>query len=92
VDRSVIANYEQGNAFPPVPVLRRIALALGASVDQLIFDDPSPASKVQDRGLLDVLAKIDMLDYHTKDIIKELVEGLLAKQELERLRQRLPPH
>ena len=87
VDRSVIANYEGGHSFPPVPVLRRLALALGASVDQLVFDTAEPAHKLQDRGLLEMFTKIDQLDYRVKDIIKELVEGLLAKRELERLQR-----
>lgn len=87
VDRSVIANYESGHSFPPVPVLRRLALALGASVDQLIFDAAEPAHKLQDRGLLEIFAKVDQLDYRMKDVVKELVEGLLAKRELERLQR-----
>lgn len=88
VDRSVIANYEQGHSFPPVPVLRRLALALSVSVDQLIFEDAQPTLKLQDRSLLEIFAKVDQLDYRVKDVVKELVEGLLAKRELEQLQQR----
>ena len=82
VERSVIANYELGHSFPPVPVLRRLALALGASVDQLIFETTEPSLTVQDRGLLEIFSKVDRLDYRAKDIVKELIEGVLAKREL----------
>lgn len=88
VDRSVIANYEQGVSYPPVPVLRRLSLALTVSVDQLIFEEPASQQGIQDRRLWEIFQKVDQMDYRTKDIVKEMVEGLLAKKELEDLRDR----
>jgi len=86
VDRSVIANYEQGVSFPPIPVLRRLALALQVSTDLLVFENGAALDTIDDRGLLEIFAKVDQLDYRTKDIIRVLVEGLLARQELERVK------
>ena len=86
VERSVIANYEQGISFPPVPALRRLATALSISVDQLIFEAVALEECIQDRNLLEIFTKVDSLDYRAKDMVKEFIEGLLAKRELERLK------
>ena len=81
MERTAVANYEQGVCFPPVPALRKLAVALRVSVDELVFEHPKPASALHDQKLLELFARVDQLGYRVKGVVEEVVEGLLAKHE-----------
>lgn len=81
VERTAIANYEQGVCFPPVPALRKLALALRVSIDDLAFDQRRPETVLHDRKLLELFQRVDQLNFRIKDLVQEVVEGLLTKQD-----------
>jgi transcriptional regulator with XRE-family HTH domain len=79
--RTAIANYEQGVCFPTVPALRKLATVFRVSIDELVFDIARPESVLRDHKLLELFARVDRLNYRTKDIIQQVVEGLLGNQD-----------
>jgi transcriptional regulator with XRE-family HTH domain len=83
MERTAIANYEQGVCFPPVPALRKLARALKVSVDELISEDAKPEKALRDPKLLELFTRVDQLGYRVKAIVEEVVDGLLAKHEKE---------
>ena len=79
-----IKRYEAGSAQPTLEVFRRIVLALNVSADMMLFDG-------QERGPDDDLRlhveAISKLDSEEKNVIKELIEGMLLKHDAKRWTQ-----
>jgi len=84
MERTAIANYEQGVCFPPVPALRKLAVALRVSVDELVFEEHRPERVLHDPKLLELFRRVDQLGYRMKGIVEEVIEGLLVKHEKDR--------
>lgn len=78
---TLLRRYEAGKTQPGLDGLRRIAVALSVSADLLLFDD-------QERGPSDDLRlqfeAASRLDPDERNIVKELIEGMLLKHEAKR--------
>ena len=86
IHRSVVASYETERAFPSVAVLKKIAELLRVSVDWLLFDEPPAQDVIQDKELLEYCAKADRLERRERSQIKDFIDGVLARHELEELK------
>ena len=78
---TLLRRYEAGKTQPGLDTLRRIALALSVSADLLLFED-------DERGPTDDLRlqfeAASRLDPDERNIVKELIEGMLLKHEAKR--------
>ena len=79
---SQLKRYEAGTSQPTLDVFRKLVLALHISADVLLFD--------KERGPDDDLRlhfeAASSLDPDEKNVIKELMEGMLLKHEAKKLR------
>lgn len=87
VHRSVVASYEIDRAFPSVAVLKKIAELLRVSVDWLLFAEPPAKDVIQDKELLDYCSKADRLERRERSQIKDFIDGVLARHELEEMKR-----
>lgn len=87
VQRVLIGNYELGINQPTIGVAAKLAHLFSISLDSLVLATPAAAGQIHDQELLSFVQKADALPYETKAMIKSLIEGLLAKVELEKIRQ-----
>lgn len=78
---SQLRRYEAGGAQPTLDVIRRLAIALSVSADQLIFD-------TDERGPTDDLTlhleAIQHLDPDEKAVVRTLIESMLLRHEARR--------
>ncbi len=81
VNVSQVRRYEGGTSQPSLEVLRKLAVALSVSADELLFDQhergPDDDLKLQ----FEAMARLDAEEKH---LIKELIEGILIKHESKR--------
>jgi transcriptional regulator with XRE-family HTH domain len=79
---SQLRRYEGNAAQPTLDVIRRLAIALSVSADQLIFDNnergPSPDLALH-------LEAIQHLDDDEKTIIRTVIESILLRHQARRL-------
>lgn len=88
VRKSQVGNYEGGWSYPSVPVLKKLSEAFGVSIDALVFGQEAPESCITDKDLFEFFKRVDRLDYRSKFIIREMIEGQLARVELEEERKK----
>jgi transcriptional regulator with XRE-family HTH domain len=81
VNHSQIHRYENGSSLPTFDVLRSLAIALGASGDDLLFDD---AERGPDDDLRMVFEAVSRFDDDDKHVAKGVLEGLILKAEAKR--------
>ena len=79
---SQIRRYEQGTAQPTLDVIRRLALALNTSADQLIFD-PDERAPTNDWQLR--LEAITHLDPDEQHAIRTVIDGILLRHQARKL-------
>jgi len=82
-----IGRYERGQSKPTTETLRRLAEALGVSLDFLVdgaTDDVARAT-FEDRDLLRQFQELQTLDEDDKRIIKTLIDAFLAKRQIQKL-------
>ena len=76
-----IRRYEAGDSQPPLDVIRKLAIALSASTDMLVFDKdergPDDELKLQ-------FEAVCRLEPEERNIIKELIEGMIIEYESRR--------
>ena len=82
---SVIRSYEIKLHHPPLMTLQKLAAIFGVSTDFLINGPGKPADGFQDRELLDLFLKADALHYTRKAVLKQVIEGLLAAEQLQKV-------
>lgn len=74
-----IRRYEGGTSQPTLDVIRRLAIALGASADMLVFDE-------QERGPSEALRyqfeTISRLPEHEQEVARELLDALIVKNQV----------
>ncbi len=77
-----IRRYENGSSQPTLEVIKNLAIALGVTTDELIFDDdergPSDELKLQ-------FERVSKFNTEEKAVVKALLEGLILKHEAKRL-------
>jgi transcriptional regulator with XRE-family HTH domain len=76
VSLSILKRYEAGLSQPTLPVLRKLAVTLGVSADVLLFDKDERGPDDDLRLHFETLAQLPDED---KNVIKALIEGLIAK-------------
>ncbi len=86
LERSSISQYEAGRSLPSVTVLSRVARILGVSLDRLCFEEYDARDAIQDKELAGLLAKADDLQHRHRSLLIEIVESLLAQEELQELK------
>jgi transcriptional regulator with XRE-family HTH domain len=76
-----LSRYESGASQPTLDVIRKLAIALSVSSDELIFDD-------KERGPADDLRlqfeAVSQFSAEEKKVIKAVLEGLILKHEAKR--------
>ena len=79
-----VRRYETNKAQPDFETLRKLARGLGASGDELLFDEDErgPLSR-RDRLQLKLEA-VDRLDDEELRVIEQVIEGVLLKHEARR--------
>jgi len=79
-----IRRYEAGNSQPTLDVIRRLALALSVSADELVFEraerDPAEDLRLQ-------FEAASAFDEEEKKVLKALLEGLILKHQARRWMQ-----
>ena len=78
---SQIKRYEAGTAQPTLEVFRKVVLALSVSADMMLFDGEE---RGPDEDLRLHFEAVSKLDPEEKNIIKELIEGMLLKHDAKR--------
>jgi len=77
-----IHRYEGGTSQPTLDVIRRLALTLGVSADELIFDE-------DERGPSDDLRyhfeAIEQFEPEDKRVARDVLDGLILKNQAKRL-------
>jgi transcriptional regulator with XRE-family HTH domain len=83
-----IRRYEAGNSQPTLDVVRRLALALSVSADELVFEraerDPAEDLRLQ-------FEAVSHFDEEDKKVVRALLEGLILKHEAKRWMQAAEP-
>ena len=80
-----IGRYESKGAQPSAEVLTNLATELGVSADFLVngSTDEQAAHALKDKQLLQQFKQVELLPTDKKDIIKELIDAFLLKQEIQ---------
>jgi transcriptional regulator with XRE-family HTH domain len=78
--------YEAGISQPTLDVYRKIVLALNVSSDMMLFDK-GERGPVNDEDLLLQFEAVSKLGSREKEIVKELIDGILLKHDAKRWSQ-----
>ena len=76
-----IGRYEKGSAQPTLEVIRKLAVALGVTADELIFDQDE---RGPDQELRLQFEAVSRMSPEEKRVVKELIEGMILKHEVRR--------
>lgn len=76
-----IRRYEKGSAQPTLDVIRKLSVALNVSADKLIFGENERGPDEDLRLQFEAISKFDPEE---KQVIKEVLEGLILKHEAKR--------
>ncbi|MBT1539739.1 helix-turn-helix transcriptional regulator [Ralstonia solanacearum] len=86
VHLSQLKRYEGGTSQPTLEVLRGLAVALSVSADVLLFDTNERGPDEDFRLRFEALSR---LDPDERNVVKELIDGMLLKHEARRLAGRV---
>ena len=73
-----IHRYERGASQPTLDALKRLALALNNSIDDLVFED---TERKPEGELLLLFEGVSRLDASEQKLIKELIESVMLKHD-----------
>ena len=82
VTKTQVYRYENHNSQPSLEIIKKLAIALSVTTDELIFEE---SERKADDSLALLLEGITQLDPDEKHVIKEMVEGILLKHQARRL-------
>jgi len=82
ITKTQVYRYERGGAQPTLDVIRRLAIALSVTTDELIFEGKE---RQADESLFLLLEGVSQLTADEKHVIKEMIEGILLKHQARRL-------
>ena len=80
---TMLSSYESGRSQPTLDVIRRMALALDVTADELVFDKTERQPQMLDKELLKNWEKIEELPDDDKLAVKKIVSALLVKHSVE---------
>jgi transcriptional regulator with XRE-family HTH domain len=79
-----ISRYERGVFAPSVDALVKFAKAFGVTIDYLMDDSEKQAEySFKDKQLLEYFLKVDKLNEEDRNLIKGVIESVLAKSKVE---------
>jgi hypothetical protein len=67
----------------PLEVIRKMALALDITADELVFDKTERQPRIDDKELIRNWEKVENLPEEDKQTIKKIVSALLVKHSVE---------
>ena len=76
--KTQVYRYERSNAQPTLDVIKRMAIALSVSTDELIFEEDE---RKPDDNMALLLEGVNKLDPDEKHVIREMIEGILLKHQ-----------
>ncbi len=76
-----VSRYESGASQPTLDVIRKLAVALSVSADELIFGEDGRGPDDDLRLQFEAISKFDAED---KKVIKSLLDGMILKHEAKR--------
>jgi transcriptional regulator with XRE-family HTH domain len=82
ITKTQVYRYESNLSQPTLDVIKRLAVTLSVTTDELIFEEEE---RKADDSLLLLLEGVSQLDPDEKHVIKELIEGILLKHQARRL-------
>jgi transcriptional regulator with XRE-family HTH domain len=84
---SQIRRYEADKSSPTLDVLRRLAKALGVSIDELAFDKASgvAASRLMDSEILEQFEMVSSLTEDERRVVKKILEAVIVKHQIDKL-------
>ena len=80
-----VRKYEADRAQPTLEVIRKLALALDVTADELVFDASERMPMVSDKQLLKQWEQIEALPDEDRRALTALVEGLLLRRQIAEL-------
>lgn len=80
--KAQIYRYEKGSSKPTLDVIKKLAIALSVTADQLVFEE---GERQPDDSLLLLLEGVSRLDPEEKHVIREMVEGIMLKHQAKQL-------
>jgi len=86
---SQLRNYENDRSQPTLEVIRKMALALDVTADELVFDPTERMPIVTDKELVKQWEQIEDLPEEDRKTLKVIVEGLLLRRQISRLQPSL---
>jgi transcriptional regulator with XRE-family HTH domain len=81
INVSQVRRYEGGTSQPSLEVLRKLAMALSVSADELLFDKNERGPDEEFRLQFEALARLEPRE---KEIVMEVLDGLLLKHDARR--------
>ncbi len=84
---SQIRRYEKGSSSPTLEVIKNLALTLGVSTDELIFEtrERIAASRILDKELLRQFETVASLTPRDIDAVKTVLESIILKNRIEEI-------
>ncbi len=81
-----LRNYEGDRSQPTLEVIRKLALALDVTADELVFDPVERRPQMNNKELVKQWERIEELPDEDRQALKMLVEGLLLRRQISSLR------
>lgn len=84
---SQMRRYEKGSSSPTLEVIKNLAITLGVSADELIFDNSErvAASRILDKELLMQFETVSSLTPRDIDAVKTVLESIILKNRIEEI-------
>lgn len=89
-----VSRYENSVSKPSFDVLRKIGEIFGVTTDYLLAEEPEPENSVteglpviRDRELLNYLEKVDQLEEEDRNLAKNMLEAVLARNQIQKLKK-----
>lgn len=82
INVSQLKRYEAGTSQPTLEVIRKIAVTLSVSADELLFDKDE---RNPDQDLMLQFEKVSQMSDGDKTIIKALLDGMIIKFQTEQM-------
>jgi transcriptional regulator with XRE-family HTH domain len=80
-------NYEGDRSQPTLEVIRKLALALDITADELVFDPSERMPLLLDKELLKQWERLEQLPEDMRKAVKLVVEGVLLRHSVSQLQQ-----
>lgn len=82
ITKTQVYRYERSNAQPTLDVIKRLAIALSVTTDELIFEEHE---RQPDQDMTLLLEGVKHLSHDEKHVIRELIEGMIVKHQTKAL-------